>query len=392
MRPLFTLCSVLDWIELNSIKRGQINNVLVFIVEFLCRTLHKHPKCTESQHAISSAIVRNTFKYADQTQLPHISVYYFHKTNKHTSKYLHFYHRQSTYCPFPTTHFIMTTLTKSPIAPNTSRRLSEKTVDTINIPTKLSSPSSIHRQTFVYSPSAPSFIIDNSPVLPQRTRQPSESTLCPSILEGAYPSPHHQRTFLYSPSEASFRVDSPILPARTQQPSSSSTLCDSVQGGAYPSPHHQRTFLHSPSEASFSSSFSRWSSSTAIGGPSPPLTTHRISDWLPDDTGFYYADDGASDGNDRNYTATWNVLPPPDERVVNQAETETEPVMVGVVRDLPVIREGDFLYYPEPAAVLDRDDELKIRRRRLENIKRDALSFRGFLREMVRKVKSRTFR
>ncbi|CAO2650886.1 Nn.00g091830.m01.CDS01 [Neocucurbitaria sp. VM-36] len=198
-------------------------------------------------------------------------------------------------------------------------------------------------------------------------------------------SPNQQQSFLYSPSEISFCIDSPTLPRLDREPSDS-TLCNSIIEGAYPSPLQQRTFLYSPSSESFGSTFSRWSSSTAVEGPSPLLTTHRISDWLPNETDFY--------ADDEDYTAEWNVSPPNE-----QVEVETEPLVVRAEQDLPVIRDTDFQYYPEPTVVFSTlgvdggsENGLKSRRRRVEKRHRDILSFRGFLRQVVMKLKRRTYR
>ncbi|KAF1852015.1 uncharacterized protein K460DRAFT_45491 [Cucurbitaria berberidis CBS 394.84] len=224
----------------------------------------------------------------------------------------------------------------SPIAPNFSRRLSEKTLDTIK-----------------------EFPKTESPTQPQ--------------------------TFLYSPSEASFRMDSPLLP-HIERHASEDTACNSITEGAYPSPLHQRTFLHSPSEASFHSH--SWSSSTAVERPSPRLTTHRISDLLPHETDFYY-----SEGEDDDYLAEWNVSPPSEH-----VGTETEPLLDQARLDLPVIKDKDFPYYTEPVPVQsarsiaeERQDDLRVLRRKLDKMSAPRMfSIRDVWRQMLMKVKRKT--
>ncbi|KAH7392500.1 hypothetical protein BKA66DRAFT_607027 [Pyrenochaeta sp. MPI-SDFR-AT-0127] len=181
----------------------------------------------------------------------------------------------------------MTSCIDSPIAPNLSRRLSDKSMD--SVAEYVEPPDSIHPQTFLYSP---------------------------------------------SPTTTIFSIESQVL-AYIGRQFSDSTYRNSTIHDPHPSPLHQRPFLHSPSE---DSSYSSWSSqSTAVEGPSPLLTTHRISDLLPGEVNL---DDESDD-----YTSEWNVVTLAEQPSVG---AEAEAILTNLDNlELPIIADADFQYYPE---------------------------------------------
>jgi len=183
-------------------------------------------------------------------------------------------------------------------------------------------------------------IIIDYPTFPAPVCHQAQQTLI-SIEESTSPI---KQTFLLSPSPPSttFRADSPILRSSLDTPtiyacSSSSSVPASI-AGAYPTP---RFYSPSIAQQSYrSSNYSNWSTDPTVveGMLTPQLAATSMNDILPDDMDLYI--------DERPQTVRWSIVVSEGQReIAGEEEVDLGPE---VRRQLPVIREGDFAYYPLP--------------------------------------------
>lgn len=207
----------------------------------------------------------------------------------------------------------------------------------------------------------------DSPILPNFSRRLSERTLrsiseqpSPTCLQTFLdsPSPTQPQTFFDSPSEASFRENSPILPQYTSARIPTAYSLSSSVRGIHSAQYDQRPF------SCDSATFRPWSTISNISTATTAVegvtfqNPARMSDFFPDDLDFF--------SEDASYLADWEIMPP-NEQVA------TQPLLEQSEAELPTISREEFHYYPASAAIpeigvvdVKKGDKLKIRRRRLQ--------------------------
>ncbi|CAE7024983.1 hypothetical protein PTTW11_03840 [Pyrenophora teres f. teres] len=187
----------------------------------------------------------------------------------------------------------------------------------------------------------------DSPTFPAPLRRRSRQTLN-SIEETASPT---KQTFLLSPSPTSttFCTDSPILRSSLVIPTPYTRILafsiPTSTAGAYPTPRFYSPNLDSQSYYR-ASSYANWSMDPTLveGMPTPQLVVTNMSDILPDDMDLYL--------DERSQTVRWSVSVAEDQQQQDPASEEEVELGPEVRRDLSVIRDEDFPYYPLPSFLL----------------------------------------